>query len=270
MSTVDDLVRLVPPPMTPVDADGDWGLVESSLGLRLPDDYEELVRRYGVGSFDDMVLWSPFDTSAHGGFNLVVQAHGLVDFHYALRSEYPEDFPYPLDPEPGGLLEWAGSGDGDYLCWLIEGEANNWPVIVWNIRKGTDRHDVGAVDLLYGYLSGQRPVQMLRPPPVAPWFEPYRVRRQVIVNMTEGRLPSAEQHQLLREFLSPTADRGAWEGYGDRQDHVKALDRDWLITHNTGRNGHSIWVYCPPEDADQVVGVMRQAAHIMQCRVLPH
>ena len=102
------------PPDAPVDADGEWRRVWLSLGCQLPGDYEALVGRYGLGSFDDVWLWTPFTRRSWA--NLIVQAKDLVELHEPLRSEYPEDFPYPLYPEPGGLLEWASTGDGDYLC----------------------------------------------------------------------------------------------------------------------------------------------------------
>src|SRR5258708_11837030 len=51
-----------------------------------------------------------------------------------LWDDCPEDFTYPLFPEPGGQLPWASTGDGDQLCWLTGGEPDNWPAVEWNIR----------------------------------------------------------------------------------------------------------------------------------------
>jgi len=109
---IEELVRLVSPPAVPVDADGDWSAVEAGLGLALPADYRALVGRYGLGRFGDIDLWTPFDTHTDGAFDLVEHAHGLVDFHAALREVAPEEFPHPLYPEPGGLLEWASTPTG--------------------------------------------------------------------------------------------------------------------------------------------------------------
>src|SRR6266542_3842508 len=134
--TIDDLVRLVPPPAAPVDADGDWSAVEAALGLRLPADFQALVGRYGVGQFGDISLWTPFAKRLDGVFDLVKHARRLVDFHRPLRDELPEDFPHPLYPEPGGLLEWASTSNGDSRCWLTGGDPDSWPAVVWNIRRG--------------------------------------------------------------------------------------------------------------------------------------
>src|SRR6185503_3653210 len=158
MPTVEDLVRLVAPPAVPVAADGDWLAVARSLGVDLPDDYKDLVRTYGLGSFEDITLWTPFAEPVRGGSNLVVQALDLVELHRPFREMAPEEFIHPLFPEPGGLLEWASTGDADSLCWLTVGEPNEWPTVVWNLRVGASRFEMGAVDLLYAYLSGQQEV----------------------------------------------------------------------------------------------------------------
>ena len=45
------LHALVPPPANPFYSSGDWSLVEQELGLRLPDDYKQLIESYGQGMF---------------------------------------------------------------------------------------------------------------------------------------------------------------------------------------------------------------------------
>jgi hypothetical protein len=269
MVMIDDLLRLVPAPAVPVDADGDWRFPEATLGLRLPTDFKALLCHYGIGTFDDIMLWTPFASRGHGVFDLLGRARELVDLHQPLRDEYPEEFPYPLYPEPGGLLEWAGDGDGDSLCWLTEGESDSWPVVVWNIREGAHRYDVGAVELLHGYLSGQREVELLRSPPAVPWFDPYHDRYEVRVQLTEGDRPYAERLRILRDVLAPTADRGEWVGWDgiDRQDHFKAVRRDWLLTYQSAY-GHQIRVAFPPEDDDDARAVIFKAAQAMGCTVL--
>lgn len=43
------LTHLVAPPAEPIDADGDWTVPETALGVRLPEDYKWLVEIYGWG-----------------------------------------------------------------------------------------------------------------------------------------------------------------------------------------------------------------------------
>ncbi len=184
------------------------------------------------------------------------------------RGEWPEDFPYPLYPEPHGLLEWANTGDGDGLYWLTLGEPDSWPVVVWNIREGARRYDTGAVELLLGYLSGQREVQLLRPPPSDPWFDPLRERVQVSLALADGDLPYPDRLRVLRDVLAPTADRGGWDGgNGLRQDDFRAVDRDWLLTYENAY-GHQIRVAFPPEDEHEARCVVTRAARAMGCTVL--
>src|SRR5688572_9224139 len=65
MTTIEDLVALVPPPTEPVDARGDWHEVEAALGLALPADFKALIERYGLGQFVDHITpLTPF--GAHG------------------------------------------------------------------------------------------------------------------------------------------------------------------------------------------------------------
>jgi hypothetical protein len=262
-----ELMRVVPPPTQPVDGDGEWRRVWASLGCQLPSDYQDLVHQYGLGSFDDVVLWTPFTGSSWA--NLVAQARDLIANYAPLRDDCPEDFPYPLYPEHGGLLPWASTGDGDWLCWLTGGEPDRWPVVEWNIREGAHRHDAGTVEFLYGYLSGEREAMLLRPPPPVPWFDPYRERVQVLVVLTGGATPPADRYQRLRACFGPTVDRAVWDGGdGNRQDTFKALDHDWLVTYNQG-SAHSVWVDCPPADADNARAILQGAAAAMGCQIRP-
>ena len=259
-----DLVRLVPPPPEPVDGDGEWRRVWPSLGCRLPKDYQELVRVYGLGSFDDVILWTPFTPQSWA--NIVVQARSLITDYDEMRADDPGSFPHPLFPEAGGMLPWASTGDGDWLCWLTGDEPDRWPVVEWNIREGSRRHEVGAVQFLTEYLNGVRDVLVLRPSPPVPWFDPYQELVQVSANL-EGT--SVDLYRDLRQWFAPTADRAAWDGGdGNRQDSFKVLDLGWFVTYNT-HVGYgaidrtprcSVWISCPSADVDDARPAVQTAA----------
>ncbi|SDI35011.1 SMI1-KNR4 cell-wall [Sinosporangium album] len=267
MTTMEELVRLVPPPTEPVDARGDWREVEGVLGLGLPGDFKALVELYGVGQFVSFVTpFPPF-----GAHPLLIQrAQGLLDRERYMREKEPDEYPYPLYPEPGGLLEWGGTDNGDSLCWLTTGEPDNWRVVVWNPRSNAyDAHDVGAVEFLHGWLSGRITSPRL-PDEVeaSPWFEPFREREHVYIELSEGELPYHQRLRILRDALAPTADRGSSSDEdGDRQDHFAATDLDWLLTYETVY-GHQIRVAFPPEDEEQVRVTLFDAARHMGCQVL--
>ena len=45
--------------------------------------------------------------------------------------------PYPVYPEPGGLLPWGGIRDGGYAFWLTgPGEPVGWPVVLASEKCG--------------------------------------------------------------------------------------------------------------------------------------
>ncbi|MFI6799676.1 SMI1/KNR4 family protein [Streptosporangium canum] len=267
MTTIDELIRLVPPPTEPVDAQGDWREVEAALGLELPADFKTLIERYGRGQFVDLITpLTPF-----GAHDLLIQrAQRLLDRERSFRAKYPDECPYPFYPEPGGLLEWAGTDNGDALCWLTEGEPDGWRVVVWNPRSvAYDASDVGAVEFLHGWLSGRITTPIL-PGEVepSPWFEPFREREHVYVKLSEGELPYHERLRILRDALAPTADRGCYSDEdGARQDHFAATDLGWSLTYETAY-GHQIRVAFPPGDGERARVTLFDAARRMGCQVL--
>ena len=125
MTTIDALVALVPPPRNPIDASGDWTQVENALGLELPSDFRSLIGSYGLGQFVNFITpLTPF-----GSRNLLLQsAQLLLESEQPFREANPDKCPYPYYPEAGGLLEWAGTDNGDRLCWATGGHPDTWTV----------------------------------------------------------------------------------------------------------------------------------------------
>ncbi len=86
--------------------------------------------------------------------------------------------------------------------------------------------------------------------------------------LSEGHLPYPDRLRVLRSVLAPTADRGTFDNdRGGRQDHFKAVNRDWLLTYETAY-GHQIRVAFAPEDADTVRVVIGEAARAMGCQIV--
>ncbi len=259
MATLDDLVRLVTPPENPVGFGGDWQAVEVELGLVLPSDFKELAARYGQGDFDDISLLSPDD--------LLTSARDLLPMAGGFRAEFPEAVPFPLWPQPGGVLEWARTGNADSLCWLTGGEPDDWTTVVWNPRDSADRYELSAVAFLRAYFGGELEVPLLGSPPPVPWFDPRRDRSHVLVRLRGGELPYEQRLRILRDAVRPTVDRGAFDGgESGRQDHFKAVGRDWLLTYENAY-GHQIRVAYPPEDDEEARTVILGAVDAMGCQV---
>ena len=87
---------------------GAWNDVEEALGTNLPADYKDLIGDGFACIFDEeLFISSPFDPNP--GLNLLLTAAATAFSLAYVRADYPEAYPYPIYPEPGGLL---GSGDG--------------------------------------------------------------------------------------------------------------------------------------------------------------
>lgn len=149
--TIEALVKAVPPPDAPLTTfAGPWEPIEAELGVALPEDYKDFVRLYGYGDFLQIVgIHVPTSESRH--VRLVPEVREICD---VLRNE--EDLPYPLWPEPGGLLPVGKTDYGDYLCWLTRGRPADWRLVVWDRGFGRfEAFDRDLTDFLAGLATGQ-------------------------------------------------------------------------------------------------------------------
>ena len=266
MTHLDELIRLIPPPADPVEAHGDWDQVEAALGLSLPADYKGLVQAYGTGTFVDFI--TPLRPFGASGYCLLLQeARGLLDRERSFRDEYPEQSPYPYYPEPGGLLEWAVTGNGDYLCWLTAGRPDSCTTVAWNPRGSYyDAHSVGAVEFLHGWITGRISTTVFGDADDPdPWFEPFREITQVSIRLTEGDLPYEERLRILHAAFAPTADRGGYNRAGRRQDHFAATDHGWRFTYETAY-GHQLRIEFPRDDEDRARLLVLDAIDRIGCQ----
>jgi hypothetical protein len=264
---MDDLVRRVPSPAVPVDGQGDWAAAEAALGLGLPADFKALIGRYGRGEFCDLLLvYPPF-----GECTLVGYGVHLLDDDRRERIDFPEDYPYPLHPEAGGLLVWGATSNGDRLCWRTVGAPDDWPVVVWNPRGADyELHAMGAVAFIEGWLSGRVDCHLFPAAftATAQWFDQPRDLTHVYVRLTEGDLVHPQRLRILREALAPTADRRSVEAEdGTRQDDFVATEGQWRVTYEKAY-GHQIRVAFPPDDDTRVRAAVLRAADLMGCQVM--
>ncbi|WP_374660408.1 SMI1/KNR4 family protein [Phenylobacterium sp.] len=149
--TIEALIEAVPPPVTPQTTfDGPWEPIEAELGTPLPQDYKDFVRLYGYGNFLEIIgIHVPTSTSPY--VRLVPQVPAIC---YALRGE--EDRPYPLWPEPGGLIPFGKTDFGDFLCWLPHGEPKDWGVVVYDRGfGGFEAFDCSLTTFLAGLATGE-------------------------------------------------------------------------------------------------------------------
>jgi hypothetical protein len=153
---LDRLRELVPPPEKPVEtgtADG-WAEVERALGTPLPADFKAFTNLYGSGAFDGFLyLFNPFTAGEDG--NLLHERGAVLDGYATSRARFPDRYPLPPFPEPGGVLPAGRTDNGDELYWVTEGEPDAWHVVVLGARGAKqETHHTTITGFLAALLSG--------------------------------------------------------------------------------------------------------------------
>ncbi|WP_327110886.1 hypothetical protein OHB12_24180 [Nocardia sp. NBC_01730] len=124
-SDLTDLLGSVPQAVPPVD----WAQVEHRLGFSVPPDYRSWAATYPQITIDGfLTVFHPAAPAPN-----LFTADALLDFDRALRDVDPDDIPYPLHPEPGGLYPWGTTANTHRLHWyptrghiVVIGRAGNW------------------------------------------------------------------------------------------------------------------------------------------------
>lgn len=86
--------------------------------------------------------------------------------------------PYPVFPEPGGLLPFGSFGDVDVLNWLTVGEPEAWPFVYYDREEGFfEVKGLSAIGFVWEAVAQRSPLMIrlrsdagFAPPRV---FEPY-------------------------------------------------------------------------------------------------
>jgi hypothetical protein len=115
------------PPSLEADEVIDWSEVERSWGTAFPSDFREFIDTYGAGSIDDyLVIESPVDADEQGCPSMRLSTPTEDSYR---PSSGP--WPYPVRPQPGGLISWGGNIDGVAFYWSTEDpDPDRWPVVV--------------------------------------------------------------------------------------------------------------------------------------------
>ncbi len=157
IDSLERLRALAPPPDKPLDA-GDperWPEIEAQLATALPEDYKAFTNLYGSGKFDDFLyLFNPFAAPDSGG-NLITAQDEVLAAYTETRSKFPDKLPLPPFPEPGGLLPFGRTDNGNDLYWVTEGDPAGWEVALFDGR-GTryELYPPTVTGFLVGLLSG--------------------------------------------------------------------------------------------------------------------
>jgi hypothetical protein len=150
--TIANLMKVLPLPASPTYTfDGPWEPIEAQLRTRLPQDYKDLMRLYGYGQYMEFFA-----------INAVVSptlACRLVPEAFYVQRTFVANTPYPMHPQPGGLLACGGTDDGEQILWLTRGATpDEWPVVVWDhdpVDKEVTHYECDLTDFLAGVITGR-------------------------------------------------------------------------------------------------------------------
>lgn len=123
------LTKICPPP-APLPSAPDWSRVETDLGMRLPQDYRQLMATYGPGEFCNFLsLYYPHAPRAGADLTGPMPARlrqQIVEVRHNARQSWP--LPHP----PEQLFAMGVTGNGDHLFWVTQpsNKPDGWDVAV--------------------------------------------------------------------------------------------------------------------------------------------
>jgi hypothetical protein len=153
---IDELLTVLSAPENPVEtgANQNWGKVTNQFGQSLPGDYMMFIDRFGSGQIGDwLTVLNPF--SKNRRISLSDQFFAILSGVSSLKSEYPETCPFPLFFEPGGLLPWGLSIDGDIFCWKTDGPSGRWTTVVLGRHSGPELHELSCTQFIARIITGE-------------------------------------------------------------------------------------------------------------------
>jgi uncharacterized protein (TIGR02996 family) len=147
-----ELRLLAPPPRRQVRPRGDWAAVEAVLGLRLPEDYKAFLDLYGLGMINHC-LEVPHPFASGGGHEFWDARNSFIELLADTIT-----VPYPVYPEPGGLVFFWNVGDTAMLGWLTAGAPHEWPLLYADPDGFVDVPEHSSVGLITELVSRRSPL----------------------------------------------------------------------------------------------------------------
>ncbi len=180
----------------------DWQAVQERLGTALPFDFKAFVDQAPAGTFSNELLPNyPGLLGYPANDYLAPHAHILNTF-VRWRHSGDGNFPFPLYPEPQGVLLWA-SGNSSCYWWLTgPKDPNEWKVVTCDRSFNHWRtHEAGmaqfvVAELDAGRLARFKPYPAAKPRP----FEPAKANEQTFYGLP---LPRDDSEALIGAIGSP-------------------------------------------------------------------
>jgi hypothetical protein len=152
--SIERLISVAPPPARPKEAfDGPWHPIELEFGRYLPQDYKDLVKIYGFGLFFDFL--KIFVPNAPENWARIERAN-LSIRNVVYHILQPHERPYPVWPDPGGLIQLGYTDNGDTIFWLPLGPPDKWKIVIWDRGDPEDfeTFDCSLTDFLADVATG--------------------------------------------------------------------------------------------------------------------
>ena len=174
-----ELCFLVPPPLDPRNATGDWAALEAEMGLVFPDDYKQFIGAYGTGTMCSLFeIDSPFRLSEIYQMPAKEAWITRTGIYHELDRFSDSFSPYSIYPKNSGLLPCATYGTTDIIGWLMNLDPNLWYIVYRDRENGYfELPGMGFVEFLVAAIKGETPLPetylskaILKQPRV---FEPY-------------------------------------------------------------------------------------------------
>lgn len=86
---------------------------------------------------------------------IALDDHAQLSALRELRINFPNEFVFPLFFEPGGLLPWAASDDGDVFCWSTDGASGTWEGVTVPRSDSPERFKLSMAQFLVQGLTGR-------------------------------------------------------------------------------------------------------------------
>ena len=138
-----------------------WVDFERENGFAAPTDYRLLLEHFGVGTFGTSVMaslggWLYLLDPFHPQQPLVDQSGWERRNARGLQRRFPEQGPrWPIWPEPGGLLPWGGSIDGDLVGWWTAGVPDEWGTRFFGRHDDFYEFPFGVAEFVVRMLRGE-------------------------------------------------------------------------------------------------------------------
>jgi len=131
-SQKNDITSILQYPTTAYAASGDWSLIESTIGLKLPEDYKQFIEKYGSGKICDSVsIISPFVQNSDWSLLPYIQIT-TKSYQSYVDTGVINQLRFPTFPALNGLLPFGTTENSNCLNWLTKGQPISWVLIIWD------------------------------------------------------------------------------------------------------------------------------------------